>query len=149
MCYQSIKPIFIENLERHETPEATAFDSYYDQLQNKVEVISTLALSTDVNSVDALPDAGGIAALVLYPQPISLSVSTQAQVAVTLSRSMPNVTLRLVDVIGREVGRWQLGRRDAGHHTVTLPLHRLTAGSYIAVLESGRTRKTMPVTVLP
>jgi hypothetical protein len=149
MCYQSIKPIFIENLERHETPEAEAFESYYDQLQNKVEVISTLALTTDVNSVDAVPDAGGIAALTLYPQPISLSVSTQAQVAVTLSRPMPNVTLRLVDVIGREVARWQLGRREAGHHQVTLPLHRLSAGSYIAVLESGRTRKTLPVTVLP
>jgi hypothetical protein len=150
MCYQSIKPIFIENLERHETPEATAFDSYYDQLQNKVEVISTLALSTDQTiGVSPLPDEGGIAALALYPQPISLSVSSQAQVAVTLSRPMPNVTLRLVDVIGREVARWQLGRREAGHHQVSLPLHRLSAGMYIAVMETGKERALLPVTVLP
>jgi len=112
-------------------------------------VLSTLALSTDVNSVAPLAGTEGIASLTLYPQPLSLSVSSDARVAMTLSRSFPNVALRLYTVLGRQVGEWQLGRRDAGHHTVTLPLHRLTAGSYIAVLDAGGKRKLLPVSVLP
>ncbi len=149
MCYQSIKPIFIENLERHATAEAAAFRGYYDQLTDKVEVLSTLTLSTDVNAVAPLASADGIASLTLYPQPLALSVSSDARVAMTLTRSFPNVTLRLYTVLGKQVGEWQLGRRAAGHHTVTLPLHRLTAGSYIAVLDAGRQRKLLPLAVLP
>ncbi|MCB2203225.1 hypothetical protein KQI65_00640 [bacterium] len=147
MCYQSVKPLFIDNLTRQNTAEANSFLAYHQQLENKVEVIATLALSTDVNAVSVLPDPG--IALQLYPQPLSLSATGSAQLVLTLTRPSSAVDVRLLNVLGQEVRSWQLGGLTAGHHQLQLPLHRLTAGNYFIAVAAGSSTRMLPVTVLP
>ena len=149
MCYQSIKPIFIENLERHDIPDVNRMVDYHANSSGKVAVIRRLSLSTDVNSVDALPDAGAIAALESWPSPLSIALGTDAKLGWTLQRPVRSVTVELYTLLGRHVASWQLGMQEAGHHGLRIPLHRLRTGMYMAVLRVDRERKAIPLTVIP
>lgn len=149
MCYQSIKPIFIENLKRHDIPDVNRMVDYHDNSNGKVVVITQISLSSDVNSVDALPDAGSIAALESWPSPLSIARGTDAQLGWTLERPARAVSVELYTLLGRRVAAWQLGMQEAGHHGMRIPLHRLRAGMYMAVLRVDRERKAVPLTVLP
>jgi len=65
----------------------------------------------------------------------------------TLEYALPEagiVTLRVIDILGREVAILENGRRSAGIHRVVFDASRLPSGSYFAVLRmDGRaaTRK--------
>jgi len=149
MCYQSIKPIFIENLERHDIAEVNRMLDYHAGSDGKVVVISQLALNSDVNSVDALPDAGFIAALESWPSPLSIARGADARLGWTLLRPARAVTVELYTLLGQRVAAWQLGMQEAGHHGLRIPLHRLRAGMHLVVLRVDRERKAVPLTVLP
>ena len=149
MCYQSIKPIFIENLKRHDIPDVNRMVDYHDNSSGKVAVIRRIALSTDVNSVDALPDGRAIAALESWPSPLSIARGTDAQLGWTLERPARAVSVELYTLLGRRVAAWQLGMQEPGHHGMRIPLHHLRAGMYMAVLRVDRERKTVPLAVIP
>ena len=88
------------------------------------------------------------------PEPDALDLAVapnpvvgRAAVRFVLARPGP-VTVRLLDVRGREVRRVAGGDRAAGPHAVALDTAGLAAGLYLVRLEAGRDARTVPVTVV-
>ena len=57
------------------------------------------------------------------------------------------VTLRVYDVLGREVATLQQGRKRAGRHSVPLNTDQLASGVYFGRLQAGEQTLTTKVTV--
>ncbi len=69
----------------------------------------------------------------------------------TLTYALPaasEVTLRIYDVLGREVALLEQGRKKAGRHSVRLETSRLSSGVYIGRLETGNRTVTKKITVV-
>ncbi len=70
-----------------------------------------------------------------YTNPANL----ETVIPFTLADSRP-ITLRVFDMLGREVGRLDAGLRAAGRHQITFDSSRLSTGMYVYVLEAGTIR---------
>lgn len=149
MCYQSVKPLFIDNLARYDTPETNRMTDYYDAAGSSVEVIAQLTLNTGVSSIRSLPDRNAIAVLEAYPQPMMLSGGRGMNLLYTLRHPAKQVVIEVYSLLGTQVASWKLGERESGHHDVSLRLHRMRAGSYFVTLMADGERRVLPVTILP
>jgi hypothetical protein len=149
MCYQTIKPQFIENMGRHDAPEITRMESYYDAQADKTEIIAQLIVRSDVNHVRSVLEPSCITAFASYPQPMSLSSGESAHLAFTLARSARNVAVTVYTLLGREIATWNMGWRASGHHSFDMPTLRLHAGMYLAVLDVEGERRVRMMTILP
>jgi hypothetical protein len=78
-----------------------------------------------------------------YPNP----VRTQGTVAYALPEET-DVTLRVYDVLGRQVATLASGTQPAGRHTVTLDTDQLSSGVYFGRLEAGGQTLTRKITVV-
>jgi hypothetical protein len=87
-------------------------------------------------------DASGAGLGAVYPNPTRGAVT----IPFTLGHSGP-VTLRVVDVLGREVVRLVDAPLARGVHTVAWDMRALAAGLYFVVLRTGDARAVRPVTV--
>jgi hypothetical protein len=58
------------------------------------------------------------------------------------------VTLRVYDVLGREVATLAHGKKEAGRHTVRLDTDRLSSGVYFGRLRAGEQTRTLKITVV-
>jgi hypothetical protein len=81
--------------------------------------------------------------LTAYPNP----VREQGTLEYTLPEA-GKVSLRVYDVLGRQVRTLTTGRKEAGRHTATLSASRLSSGVYIARLRAGGTTVTQKITVV-
>jgi hypothetical protein len=81
--------------------------------------------------------------LTTYPNP----VRKQGTVAYTLPEET-DVTLRVYDVLGREVATLVSDRKEAGRHTVRLGTGRLSSGVYFSRLSVGDQTVTQKMTVV-
>lgn len=69
----------------------------------------------------------------------------------TIEYALPEgqeVTLRIYDVLGREVATLESGRKQAGRHTVQLETDRLSSGIYFGRLTAGGQTLTQKITVV-
>jgi hypothetical protein len=69
----------------------------------------------------------------------------------TIEYALPEetaVTLRVYDVLGREVATLAHGRKEAGRHTVRLETDRLSSGVYVARLTAADRTLTQKITVV-
>ena len=89
----------------------------------------------------AVPD--GFALESITPNP----VRTDARVAFRLSNA-GHVRISVFDMRGREVDVLANGVRATGRHEVTLRAQRLSAGSYVVRMESGRQSTSRRVSVV-
>jgi hypothetical protein len=87
-----------------------------------------------------LPDE---VALKSYPNP----VRRQGTVEYALPEAS-EVTLKVYDVLGREVATLTRGQKQAGRHTVRLETRRLSSGVYFGRLEAGGQTRTQKITVV-
>lgn len=142
--------------------------------ENLVEVTGQ-ATATDVPPVNDLytyvvtaVSANSIESLPSNPAVVQSSVATEADgpLAAALGTPRPNparghttvdvtlaqagrVTLRVVDVLGREVARLlDAAPRTAGTHPVTWQTGALGSGTYLLILEGPEGRATRPVVVV-
>ena len=81
--------------------------------------------------------------LTSYPNP----VRQQGTVAYTLPEEK-KVTLRVYDVLGRQVATLAAGRKEAGRHTVRLETSQLASGVYFGRLTAGEQTRTQKITVV-
>jgi len=81
--------------------------------------------------------------LTTYPNP----VQKRGTVEYTLPEKSA-VTLRVYDVLGREVATLASGRKEAGRHTVRLGTERLSSGVYFSRLSVGNQTVTQKITVV-
>ncbi len=82
-------------------------------------------------------------ALTTYPNP----VHQQGTLEYTLPEA-GKVTLRVYDVLGREVATLVDGRKEAGRHTVRLATDQLSSGVYFGRLTAGKQHRTQKMTVV-
>ncbi len=78
-----------------------------------------------------------------YPNPFNPTT--------TISYQLPGsafVTLKVYDVLGREVGRLVSEQQDAGNHSVTLNAEKLPSGTYFYRIEAGTFLKTKKLLLL-
>ena len=90
-------------------------------------------------SVTGLP--GGFMLEQNYPNPFNPPTT----ISFTLAKA-GDITLRVFDILGREVSVLAKGRYTAGHHTVTWSAHGVASGVYFYVLQTSEgflTRKLM------
>ena len=69
----------------------------------------------------------------------------------TIEYALPDesrVTLRVYDVLGRQVATLEEGRKDAGRHTVQFETGELASGVYFGRLEAGDRTVTKKITVV-
>jgi hypothetical protein len=104
----------------------------------KVAVGSEAYVEGEERSV--IPDE---VSLTTYPNP----VRKQGTVAYTLPEET-DVTLRVYDVLGREVATLVSDRKEAGRHTVRLGTGRLSSGVYFSRLSVGDQTVTQKMTVV-
>lgn len=81
--------------------------------------------------------------LTAYPNP----VRKQGTIAYALPRRT-EVTLRIYDVLGRQVATLATGPKPAGRHTTTLETSRLSSGVYFGRLRVEDQTKTLKITVV-
>ena len=81
--------------------------------------------------------------LTSYPNP----VGQQGTVEYALPEET-DVTLRVYDVLGREVATLAKGRKAAGRHTVQLSTDGLSSGVYFGRLQAGGQTRTLKITVV-
>ena len=89
---------------------------------------------------DVLPDE---VRLTSYPNP----VRTQGTVAYALPEET-TVTLRVYDVLGRQVATLATGTKEAGRHTVQLATDQLSSGVYFGRLQADGQTLTRKITVV-
>jgi hypothetical protein len=85
-------------------------------------------------------DRSGIALHPSYPNP----ARGRATIAFDLPRAS-DVSLRLYDVVGREVAILADGRREGGRHEVPFDTGRLASGTYYCVLRAGNAVQSRPL----
>jgi hypothetical protein len=81
--------------------------------------------------------------LTSYPNP----VRQQGTVAYALPEAQ-KVTLRVYDVLGRQVATLAQGRKEAGRHTVRLDPGQLASGVYFGRLQAGDQTRTLKITIV-
>lgn len=81
--------------------------------------------------------------LTSYPNPIG----QQGTIEYALPEEV-EVTLRVYDVLGREVATLQQGRKKAGRHTVRLEANQLSSGVYFGRLTANGRTLTQKITVV-
>jgi len=89
---------------------------------------------------DVLPDE---VTLKSYPNPVRRQG--------TLEYALPEaseVSLKVYDILGREVATVEQGRKQAGRHQVTFEAGRLSSGAYFGRLEAGGQTRTQKITVV-
>jgi|GEM_PF-220399 len=92
-----------------------------------------LGLSTTPNSVDGMPEIPAAFALDQnYPNPFNPSTTIKYQLP-----EKSHVTLRIYDVVGREVATLVNGIEDSGYKSVRLDANNLASGIYIYRLQAG------------
>lgn len=95
------------------------------------EPASTVVLPVDVvaGAADALPARFEVGAV--YPNPFN--PSAELRVSLPLAADL---TVTITDILGREAGRLNLGRRPAGTHSVTVDGSRWASGIYFIRVEA-------------
>lgn len=147
LCYQSIKPEFITNLARHDTPEIRRLRGYHAAAASPVQVIAALdRVSTEVSAVDPLA-MPAIASLALYPQPPRASAGVLT-VAYELTREHRDGRILLTDLLGRTIMHRAVAT-GPGRHTQTLDITSLRPGMYFAMLVVGKERRGTALCILP
>ena len=147
LCYQSIKPEFITNLARHDTPEIRRLRGYHAASSSPVQVIAALdRISTEVSAVDPLATPA-IAALTLYPQPQRASAGLLT-VAYELTRDQQEGVILLTDLLGRNVLQVPAVAHP-GQHRRTLDISTLRPGMYFVVLVVGNERRGAALCLIP
>jgi len=81
--------------------------------------------------------------LTSYPNP----VRTQGTVAYALPEET-TVTLRVYDVLGRQVATLASGTQEAGRHTVQIDTDQLSSGVYFGRLQADGQTLTRKITVV-
>jgi hypothetical protein len=88
----------------------------------------------------------------VLPEEVTLtSYPNPARRQGTVEYALPEgkkVTLRLYDVLGREVATLAAGRKDAGRHRVQLDADRLASGVYFGRLQAGDQTLTQKITIV-
>ena len=109
-----------------------------------VYVVLKLAVGTEGYVEDeaesVLPDE---VSLTSYPNPVRRQG--------TLQYALPEaseVSLKVYDILGREVATVERGRKQAGRHQVTFEVERLSSGAYFGRLEAGGKTRTQKITVV-
>ncbi|MEM6328369.1 MAG: family 10 glycosylhydrolase, partial [Bacteroidota bacterium] len=117
---------------------------------NSIESDPTNAVVVDGRAVQT-ESAPGIAASLLPPRPNPSSGQTEIAFSLT---TPSRVTVRVLDVLGREVARLVDGDvRATGLHAVewdgrSTSGGRVASGMYLVVLEENGTRRTRPLTLI-
>ncbi|MCS4122862.1 CARDB domain-containing protein [Salinibacter ruber] len=91
-------------------------------------------------SVESVPEE--VALQKPYPNPASGEA--------TLEYALPEAretTIKVYDVLGREVATLAEGKKEAGRHRVTLEASRLPSGTYFARMQAGSFTKTRRIVV--
>ena len=106
---------------------AASTDTLDNVYYQEFDVVNT---NSSVGSDNVVPNKFALAQN--YPNPFNPST----QISFELSASN-NTSLKVFDVLGREVATLENGRLEAGSHTVTFDASKLASGMYIYKLESG------------
>ena len=148
LCYQSIKPAFIENLARHDAPEITAMRTFHADAPEHVEVIGRLEIDMPViDAAGGVPETPALLGIDAYPRPLS-PANGFLQVDVTRGRVSGAGTLLLVNLLGQVQHRQALPA-GSGTQRLQLDVSALRPGMYFLVASVGSERRTLPVSVLP
>ncbi len=114
--YQSIAPRFVEDLFAYDLPEVTAFQSYYEQIDNSPEQIDTAQLTLTSSATEeentSKPESSEL--VTTYPNPFN--PVTRILVEVTNSSF---VRVNIYDVQGGHVNTLNSKQLQAGIHDFT------------------------------
>ncbi|MBR9977000.1 MAG: T9SS type A sorting domain-containing protein [Bacteroidetes bacterium] len=149
MCYQSIKPKFINKLKNYDAVETRRMVSYYEAVAQKdhVELVDGLFLeSKDVNAIGSM-QSPVVESLELYPHPLTTEAGV-VHVRYALHRPMHQGTLVITDLMGRELRRLPLQESSQGMRTRTVDISSLDAGMYFIVLHVENQRMAAPMCIL-
>ncbi len=142
LCYQSIKPAFIENLDEHDAPEISKMHLYYESTPQKVEVVQSLVLqSQDINAIGSDLRVPAVASLSLYPQPVPAS-SGMLRLRYELAQTVPGGEIIVVSLLGRELLRVPILATERGVQTQFLDAGSLQPGTYFLLLDTPNGRRT-------
>jgi hypothetical protein len=149
LCYQTIKPEFINDLARHDTPEITRFRGYHDAAPVKVEVLQTLRLvSQDVNAARPVAAAPAVLSLEIFPQPVSRAAG-ELHLRYELTQAVREGEITVYDLLGRQMLGAPLHPAGAGRQTRTLDISALRPGMYFTAIVVGKERRVAPLCVAP
>ncbi len=105
------------------------------------QIIFTLppfsGIITEANTVSSRSDVGQKAAIgvKIYPQP----VEDESVLQLTIDQPY-DITVDIIDILGRKVSHIPAGMLSAGTHHLSLKAHHLPRGTYHAVIRSGDAR---------
>lgn len=146
LCYQSIKPVFIDNLARHDAPELTLMRDAYAAAPSYVEIIARTEVESVVASSRPLPQAASLS-LEAWPRPLSRA-SGMLHVAIERSGASGTGVLLVTNLLGQELRRQDLPAGPVRLQT-RLDLTALRPGLYFLTAIIGDVRRTVSLNLLP
>lgn len=109
----------------------------------KIDAHAAVARALATTSVERDDAPTGFGLMANYPNPFNPSTVIDFRLSVSGEASV-----RVYDLLGREVARLVSGRMSAGQHSVTFDAAGLSSGMYLVVLESEGMRDLRKVTLL-
>ncbi len=121
--------------------ETTHGGTSVEDARGSADILTPRSTVTDVDERPALP--ASLRLCQNYPNPFNPSTTLRFELP---ERAL--VTLRVYDLLGREVATLLRGTVDAGSHTVAFDAAGLPSGLYLARLESGDMVETRRMTLM-
>ena len=152
LLYQSINPVFIEDLKSHDTPAVNTFLNYYDSAEKLVEVIQSV--STNVEIITGLEHQNsstfnGFSLFQNYPNPFN----STCVIPYSLTGNEQWFELAVYDMQGQLVKILDSGRKTQGHYSATWDGRNqdkalVSSGLYIIILKTHKTQIARKIIML-
>lgn len=134
VCYQTVKPEFIEHLTSLTDPDIHAFKGMYDNIGNEPTIITSFETTLSVTNLkgedQSSPKSYGLS---VYPNPFNPDSMIRFQIP-----EKTYISLELFDIRGKKLADVVEGYFEGGSHEVLLKGENLAGGVYFVTLRTDK-----------
>ncbi len=145
LLYQSINPVFVEDIATHDTPAISQFLGFYESAEKLVEVIDSTTFEVDVitsvqvQTSETIPNEFSLSQN--YPNPFNAGTIIPYQI----SDSETAFELAIYDLRGRLIKLLESGRKAPGRYQATWngrtdPGFTASSGVYVVRLQTSKVK---------
>lgn len=144
VCYQTVKPEFIEHLTSLTDPDINAFKGMYDNMGNAPTILTSFETMLTVTGIK---EDGQLSAksygLSAYPNPFNPDSMIRFEIP-----GKSYISLELFDIRGKKLADVAGGYYEGGSHEVLLKGENLAAGVYIVTMRVDKSKLSQKMVMI-
>jgi hypothetical protein len=146
VMYQSIKPEYIRNLEKHKLDKTERMVQYWNTAPVRWTNMAQSRWISQLVHVTPAPVPSLLSLEAPWPMPARKGIGSAITLPITLSRTA-QVQATLVDILGREQLNIPLGPLPSGRTLREIDISSLPAGMYMLSVVVDKSRHSQPVMI--